>query len=107
LVGAGARVEPAERGAAKYDPVIDVLDDGEGVKVSVSQGWGLSWAGDIIDIDPSQAVHQSIPKRDLEGQSELGIYVVCTPHDKIVDDTLEDPANPQMQAGRRGPLRVL
>jgi predicted component of type VI protein secretion system len=106
LVGAGARVEPAERGAARYDPVVDVLDDGEVVKVSVSQCWGLSWAGDIIEIDPSQAVHQSFPKRDLEGQRELGIYVVCTPHDKIVDDTLEDPANPQMQAARRRRFRV-
>jgi hypothetical protein len=101
LVGTGPRVEPAVRGAATYDPVIDVHDHADVVKVSVSQCRGLSAAGDIIDIDPSCAVHQSFPKRDLEGQSEPGIYVVCMPHDKVVDDTLEDPANPQMQAARR------
>jgi hypothetical protein len=106
LVGAGPRAEPAARGAATYDPVIDVHDDEDIVKVSVSQCRGLSASGDMIDIDPSCAIHQSFPKRDFDGQNELGIYVVCTPHDKMVEDSLADPANPQMQAVRRRRCRV-
>src|SRR5262249_61769302 len=37
LVGSGGRVEPAERGAAQHDPVINIDDDGEGGQVSCSQ----------------------------------------------------------------------
>lgn len=106
LVGAGPRSEPAERGAAKYDPIIDIDDDENVVKVSVSQCRGLSPSGDIIDIDPSYAVHQSFSKQELEGQSALGIYVVCTPHEKEVDDMLEDTANPQMRSSRRRRYRI-
>jgi hypothetical protein len=106
LIGAGGRAEPTERGAAAYDPVIDVQDEGEVVKVSVRQCRGLTRSGDRIEIAPSQAVHQSFPTQELAGHSELGIYVVCTPHDKVVDDALEDPANPQMPAARRPRYQV-
>jgi hypothetical protein len=106
LIGAGPRVEPAERGAAKHDPIVEVLDDGEELKVSVSQCRGVSSSGDLIDIGPSHAVHQTFAKRELEGHGQLGIYVVCEPHDKITDNALEDPANPQMIASRRRRYRV-
>jgi hypothetical protein len=106
LIGAGPRVEPAERGAAKHDPVVEVVDDGEELKVSVSQCRGISASGDLIDIGPSRAVHQTFPRRELEGHGQLGIYVVCEPHDKVTDDALEDPANPQMISSRRRRYRV-
>jgi hypothetical protein len=106
LIGAGPRVEPAERGAAKNDPAVEVLDDGEELKVSVSQCRGVSSSGDLIDISPSRAVHQTFPKRELEGHGQLGIYVVCEPHDKVTDNGLEDSANPQMISSRRPRYRV-
>src|SRR5262245_29857136 len=86
LVGSGGRVEPAERGAAKHDPVINVDDDGEVVKVSVSQCRGLSPSGDIIEISPSNVINGSFPKSQIEGFQELGVYVVCEPQDKNVED---------------------
>jgi hypothetical protein len=106
LIGAGPRVEPAERGAAKHDPVVEVVDDGGEMKVSVSQCRGVSSSGDIIDITPSRAVHQTFPRRELEGHDQLGIYVVCEPHDKVTDNALEDAANPQMISSRHRRYRV-
>lgn len=106
LIGAGPRVESAERGAAKHDPVVEVVDDGDEMKVSVSQCRGVSPSGDIIDISPSCAVHQTFPRRELEGHDQLGIYVVCEPHDKVPDNALEDTANPQMISSRRRRYQV-
>jgi hypothetical protein len=106
LVGSGSRVEPVERGAAKHDPVINVDDDGEAIKVSVSQCRGLSPSGAIIEISPSNAIHASFPKSQIEGYRELGVYVVCEPHDKVVEEGYDDPANPQTKSTRRQRYRV-
>jgi hypothetical protein len=106
LIGGGARIAPDERGTAKHDPIINVHDDGMTVTVSVTQCRGLSPSGDIIDVDPSQAIHQRFSKLDLEGHSTLGIYVVCVTHDKVIEETLEDRANPQMRSSRRHHYRV-
>ena len=106
LVGSGGRVEPVERGAAKHDPVIDIDDDGETIKVSVSQCRGISPSGDIIEISPSNAIHGSFPKSQIEGSQELGVYIVCEPHDKIVEDGYDDPANPQVKSTRRQRYRL-
>ena len=65
LVGAGPRVETAERGAARNDPVVELLDDGEELKVSVSQCRGVSSSGDLIDINPTHAVHQIFPRQEI------------------------------------------
>lgn len=101
LVGIGARGDAAERGAAMHDPVVNVEDDGENLKISVTQCRGISPSGDIIEIDPSNPLHGKFPKREFEGTPELGIYVVCTPHDKVVKEGVEDPANPQIKSTRR------
>src|SRR5262245_5108989 len=106
LVGSGCRVEPAERGAAKHDPVINVDDDGEAVKISITQCRGLSPSGAIIEISPSNAINVSFPKSQIEGYRELGVYVVCEPHDKVVEEGYDDPANPQTKSTRRQRYRV-
>ena len=106
LVGSGGRVEPAERGAAKHDPVINIDDDGEAVKVSVSQCRGISPSGAIIEISPSNAIDASFPKSQIEGFRELGVYIVCEPHDKFVEDGYDDPANPQIKSTRRHRYRL-
>jgi hypothetical protein len=106
LVGSGGRVEPVERGAAKHDPIIDIDDDGEAIKVSVSQCRGVSPSGDIIEISPSNAINRSFPKSQIEGHKELGVYIVCEPHDKIVEDSYDDPANPQVKSTRRQRYRL-
>ncbi len=106
LVGAGGRANPADRGAPGHDPSIDIDDDGEAFKVSVSQCRGVSPSGDIVEISPSNAINASFPKSSLEGQQELGVYVVCAPHDKMVEDGYDDPANPQIKSTRRQRYRV-
>ena len=106
LVGAGARSDVAERGAAKHDPRIDIHNDEETIKISVSQCRGISPAGDIIEIDPARPVNRSFSKKELEGHNELGIYIVCDTHDKVVDDALDDPANPQVKSSRRPNYRI-
>jgi hypothetical protein len=106
LVGSGGRVEPVERGTARHDPVIDIDDDSEAIKVSVSQCRGISPAGDIIEISPSNAINRSFHKSQIEGHRELGVYIVCEPHDKVVEDGYDDPANPQIKSTRRQRYRL-
>lgn len=101
LIGGGARVDPSERGAAKYDPIVDIDDGPDALKVTVTQCRGLSSGGAIIDIDPSRPLRESFPKTALEGVLDVGIYVVAHPHDKEPDDSIADPVNPQLQLGRR------
>jgi hypothetical protein len=104
LVGSGGRAEAAERGAGKHDPIINIDDDGDAVKVSVSQCRGISPWGDIFEISPSNALDRSFPKAKIEG--EVGIYIVSEPHEKLVEDDYEDPANPQVNSTRRQRYRL-
>lgn len=106
LVGIGARGDSAERGAAKHDPVMSVDDDGENLKISLTQCRGISPSGDIFEIDPSNPLHQSFAKREFEGAQELGVYVVCAPHEKSVTEGIEDTANPQIKSTRRQTYRL-
>ena len=71
------------------------------LKVSVTQCRGISPSGEIIEIDPDNALHRSFSKRDLEGVPEVGVYLVCEPHRKLVTEGVEDPSNPQIKSTRR------
>jgi len=106
LIGGGPRVPAAERGAAKHDPVVDIYEDDESLRVTVSQCRGLSPGGDIVEIDPAHPVNISVPKGQLEGARELGVYVTSRPHDKSVEGEYEDQANPQMRSSRRRTFAV-
>ena len=100
LVGAGARGEVVERGAAKYDPIIHIDDNGEVINISVTQCRGISPSGDIIEIDPSHAIHKAFLKQEYEKQKDLGVYIVCVPHLKFDEDSAIDSANPQTKSSR-------
>jgi hypothetical protein len=101
LIGCGPRAPSAERGAAKHDPIVDIYDDEDSLRVTVSQCRGLSPAGDLIEVEPTHATNVSVSKGQLEGVREVGIYVCCKPHDKAADEEFEDEANPQMRSSRR------
>lgn len=101
LVGGGPRVDASERGAPRFDPVVDIDDSGDALKVAVSQCRGITPGGVFIEILPSNAVHGTFPKRDLEGALDIGVYVVGPPHEKEPDEGLDDPVNPQIKVGRR------
>src|SRR5215813_9435863 len=106
LIGGGPRRAPAERGAAKHDPIVDIYEDDESLRVTVSQCRGLSPDGDVIEIDPARPVSISVSKTQLEGVREVGVYVTARPHGKTVDDEFEDESNPQMRSSRRRTFEV-
>jgi hypothetical protein len=106
VVGGGPRVEAAERGAAKFDPIVEMDDSGDTVKITVTQCRGLTAGGGIVDVEPSQNLTATYQKKELETALEFGVYVVARPHDKEPDDGVEDPINPQLQVGRRARYRV-
>jgi hypothetical protein len=101
LLGGGPRVPSSELGAAGFDPVVDIDDSGDTLKVTVTQCRGVTPGGLLVDVHPARALSATFPKRELEGVLELGVYVVARAHEKEPDDSLEDPVNPQMQLGRR------
>jgi hypothetical protein len=106
LVGSGMRADAADRGAGKHDPAIEIDDNGDEIKVSLSDCRAISPSGDIIEISPAHPIHQSFPKSLIEGRESLGVYVVCEPHEKIVEDNGEDTANPQVKSTRRRTHRI-
>lgn len=106
LVGGGPRVDPAERGAARYDPVVEIDETADALNVSVVQCRGITGGGGVVEIDPSRPLVASFPKKELEGALDLGIYVVALPHEKEPDGSIEDPINPQIQAVRRYKYRL-
>jgi len=101
LLGGGPRVDSSERGAPRFDPVVEVDDAGDVLKVTVAQCRGITPGGVFVDVQPSRPLNASFNKRELEGATDLGIYVLALPHDKEPDGSLEDPVNPQLQLGRR------
>ena len=82
LVGGGPRVEPSERGAARFDPIVDIDDSGDTLKVSVTQCRGITRSGVIVDVDPSRPLQATFSKKELEGVLDVGVYVVARPHEK-------------------------
>lgn len=101
LVGGGPRAESDERGAARFDPVVDVEDDEQELRIAVSQCRGLTPGGEIVDIHPGRPLRASFTKKELEGTLEAGVYIVAHPGDKEVDQSLADPINEEIPAARR------
>ena len=101
LVGGGPRVDPAERGAPHFDPVVEFDESEEMLKLSVTQCRGITTGGAIVDVDPSSALSAAFPKKEIEGTLEVGVYVVARPHLKAPDATADDPVNPGLRTMRR------
>ena len=106
LIGGGPRVEAAQRGAAQFDPIAEIDDSGDTLKIAVTQCRGITGGGAVVDIDPSCALTATFTKRELEGVLELGVYIVARPHDKEPDAGVEDPINPQLQTAKRCKYRI-
>lgn len=101
LVGGGPRLEEAERGAVRHDPVVVLDEDADSLRISVTQCRGLTPSGGIVEIDGQHPLQCRIPKGELEGVSESPIYITCVPHEKEVVDGEQDQFNPQMKTERR------
>jgi hypothetical protein len=100
LVGGGPRLEEAERGAVRHDPVVVLDEDAESLRISVTQCRGLTPSGGIVEIDAQHPLQCRIPKAEMEGVSESPIYITCVPHEKQVVDGDQDQFNPQMKTER-------
>lgn len=101
LIGGGPRVEASERGAARYDPIVAVDDTGDTLKITVTQCRGMTVGGSLVDLDPTRPLNVSFAKKELEGVSDVGVYVIARPHEKELDEGIEDTVNPELQGGRR------
>ena len=100
LVGGGPRLEEAERGAVRHDPIVVLDEDADSLRISVTQCRGLTPSGGIVEIDAQHPLQCRIPKGELEGVSESPIYITCVPHEKAVVDGEQDQFNPQMKTER-------
>ncbi len=107
LVGGGIRLPSGERGLGKFDPRVDIYDDGTLLRVSVLEARGLTMLGQLVDIAQGSAVRLEAEKSSLAGLTELMVFVVHT------GDREEDPAsigrddaNPTQAAYRRAGYRV-
>jgi hypothetical protein len=106
LVGGGARLAEAERGAVRHDPIIALDEDADSLHISVTQCRALTPAGCIVEVDPEHPLERHIPKGELEGVAESPIYIVCQPHEKEAVDGQVDQFNPQMMTERRSAYRI-
>jgi hypothetical protein len=101
IVGGGARLPETERGAVKHDPIVEVTEDDQSLKVAVSQCRGVTPSGCIVEITPNRPVRREFAKKELEGVSQANIYVIADPLEKEVVDGAVDRFNPQMRTERQ------
>lgn len=96
LAGAGPRVAPSERGAARHDPVWDLQDEGDHLRISVTQCRGLTPGGGVIDVNPQYPVHGDFSRASLEGVQDTKVYLLQKPHEKHPVNGPEDEWNAQI-----------
>jgi len=100
LIGGGPRLPESEFGAVRHDPIVIVSEDEQTLNITVTQCRGLTGAGTPIEISPDYPLHREFHKADLEGVSEMRVYIVAPPHTYVALDGARDEYNPQMQTER-------
>lgn len=107
LVGGGIRVPGGERGLARFDPRVEVYDDGTSLRVTVLEARGLTMQGELVDIGQGSAVRLELPKTHLAGMTEVLVFVVNTGNREADPASIgRDDANPTQAAFRRAAYRV-
>ena len=107
LVGGGIRLPSGERGLGKFDPRVDIYDDGTTLRVSVLEARGLTMLGQLVDIGQESAVRLEVPKSHLAGMTELLVFLVHTGEREEDPASIgRDEANPTQAAYRRAQYRV-
>lgn len=106
LVGGGPRLPEAERGAARLDPIVSLIEDEASLEIAVTQCRGLSPAGCVIEITPAYPVRRTFQKTELEGVTETPVYLIYEPHKKVEADGERDEFNPQMMTARYPAYRL-
>ncbi|HEX2202301.1 MAG TPA: type VI secretion system baseplate subunit TssK, partial [Longimicrobium sp.] len=107
LVGGGVRVGEAERGLARFDPRLQVSDDGETVRVAVLEARGITPSGDPVDVGGRDVARGEFRKADLAGATELLVHLVREEGKEEDDGSVGgDPANPARAALLKPRFRV-
>lgn len=105
LVGGGPRLAEAERGAAKYDPIVTLAEDEATLTITVSQCRAITPGGSAVDVAPDRPAEGRFAKADLGSVQQAAVYVVRE-EDKDAADGEPDEFNPQMQTERCFRYRV-
>ena len=102
LVGGGVRLDVVEQGLAKLDPKIDLVNDGDRLRVSVLRARAITPSGELIDVDESRPIDVQVNRSDLAGISDLLVYLVRRPEKEPDPDSVgRDQANPNQAAYSR------
>lgn len=107
LVGGGVRLDESQRGLSRFDPRLEVSDDGETVRVAVVEARGITPAGEPVDVGGGSAVRGEFRKADLAGATELLVHLVRDEGKEPDAETIgKDTANPDQAALLRPRIRV-
>lgn len=107
LVGSGPRVGESERGLARFDPRIEVQDDGTTVRIAVVEGRGITPSGDLVDIGGSGPVRAEFTRKEMAGVTEPLVHVVVTGGREAEPGSGgKDSANPNQAAFERPAYRI-
>jgi hypothetical protein len=106
LIGGGPRLPESEFGAVRHDPVVTLTEDEQALRITVTQCRGLTVSGTPVDIGPEFPLYREFSKSDLDGVSELRVYILAPPHTYDVLDGERDEHNPQMQTERARAYRL-
>lgn len=99
LVGGGVRLDQVEQGLAKFDPKVELMNDGDRLRITVLRARGITPSGELVEVDESRPVQAEVARGDLAGVSDLLVYLVRRPDKEADPDSIgADPANPN-QAG--------
>src|SRR5687767_13162581 len=107
LVGGGVRVDAAVRGVDRFDPRVEVQDDGVTVRAAVLQARGITPQGEPVEITDQNIARGEFRKADLAGLNELLVFVQRSGgKEEDAASVGLDPANPNQAALRRPRYRV-
>ncbi len=102
LVGGGVRLDSVEQGLAKLDPKVELVNDGDRLRVSVLRARAITPSGELIDVDESRPIEVDVNRSDLAGISDLLVYLVRRPEKEPDPDSVgADQANPNQAAYSR------
>ncbi len=108
LVGGGLRIDPRTTDPARYDPRLEVADDGETVRLSLLAARGVTPAGEIVDVGEADAVRTAVPRSGLAGVNEAEVHVVrLAGREEDPGSAGLDPVNPHQAALRRARYRLV
>jgi len=102
LVGGGVRLRKGEMGQGRFDPKLEIEDDGKAVRLAVLQARGITPNGTPVEITEAAPLRTTVAKDTLAGATELLVSLVATDGKSEDPNSVgADPANPSLPAWAR------